>query len=1124
MALALLCSATAYSQAFDTGQISGSARDATGSVIPGVSVTVKNEAQGQERQTITNEQGYYVFPNLPVGPYSVTAELAGFKKFVKTGLQVSAASSIRVDAELAVGNVSETVEVQATANEVVAETSVLGRTVTEREISELVVSGRNPLLAVQFKAGVVGGSLTQYMGDGFGGGGYSINGGRPGEYLTTVDGATLNRNRQGAIINGAQGLDTVAEIQVLTANYSAEYGRASSGVVRLVTKSGTREFHGKLIENLQNSRLDANTWSRNASGNPRLRTVPPRKVNQFGVSLGGPIFIPGRFNTNKKKLFFFAAEEWVYRRQENTITATVPSQAMRNGDFSELLNPANPFFNRARVITDPQNGQPFSNNVIPSSRFSANGLALLRVYPEPTPGFLEGANNYIGTRRVWSNTRKDTYRVDYVITDAHTLAFRGTNIKNNYNQPFIRHSYEWNIPSKTSTVSLTSSFSPTFMNEFTTTATLQGPQDLTMDPECGAVISDGHTGVDFCKRSTYGLNYGLLFPGTKWAPEKLPTIQIQGLTTLDLGPYPGRTSDWIFTFGDNVTKVIHNHTVKFGVLVERSGQNDRIQFTTATPPSTNNQNGSFRFFDTGHPTSTGFAPANTLLGYFSDYSEFGDKPVTPYVATAWDFFVQDNWKATRKLTIETGMRYSLWPPWHSRWGTLATFDPRYYDPSKAAVIDRTGGFVISGDRYNGMVLPGCKTEKDALDRFPFLNQFERLYHCLPDGFAPTYKNGFQPRLGIAFSLNNKTAIRSGVGMFLNRNQISSSAAFGGQAPLMEQQTVINGIVDTPTGAARRDFPLTVFMQDPVFRNPTAWTWNTTVERQLPAATRLSVSYVGRRGYYNSRLRNVSQLAPGTLQANPGVNADYLRPYKGFGVISLLENAGQSKYQGLQLSVERRQAKGLGFTASYTLSRAKDDASALTTILPNAFDAKSFWGISDFDRTHSLVINTLYSLPTFSGQSRIVRSIFGNWGLVGVTQIQSGTPFSVQFASDYAGIGPGGGAQFWNQTGDPKIQRTDFTTSAVWFNKAAFIAPSAGTFGSQPRNALRNPGSWEANLSIHRNFPVAERQRMEFRWEAFNVFNHPNLGSPNNNPTAGSFGLVTSKDGNRTMQVSLQYVF
>jgi hypothetical protein len=323
---------------------------------------------------------------------------------------------------------------------------------------------------------------------------------------------------------------------------------------------------------------------------------------------------------------------------------------------------------------------------------------------------------------------------------------------------------------------------------------------------------------------------------------------------------------------------------------------------------------------------------------------------------------------------------------------------------------------------------------------------------------------------------------------------------------------------------RRDFPLTVFMQDPVFKTPTAWTWNATVERELPVATRLSVSYVGRRGYYNSRLRNVSALQPGTLQANPGVNADFLRPYKGFGAVSLLENAGQSKYHGLQISADRRGVSGLGFSASYTLSRVQDDASALTTILPNAFDAKSFWGNADFDRTHVALFNIIYDLPAFSGQSQAVRSIFGNWGLVGTSQIQSGTPFSAQFNADYAGIGPGGGPQLWNQVGDPKVERTDFTTSKLWFNRAAFAAPAAGTFGVQQRNALRNPTGWEANVSIHRRFPVAENQRVEFRWEAFNVFNHPNLENAVNNPTSGSFGLITGKNGNRTMQASLQYVF
>jgi hypothetical protein len=377
---------------------------------------------------------------------------------------------------------------------------------------------------------------------------------------------------------------------------------------------------------------------------------------------------------------------------------------------------------------------------------------------------------------------------------------------------------------------------------------------------------------------------------------------------------------------------------------------------------------------------------------------------------------------------------------------------------------------------------------------------------------------------LAYSLNQKTAVRAGLGMFLQRNQISSSAAFGGQAPLMEQQTVINGVVDTLTGALRRDFPLTVFALDPIFKTPTAWTWNATVERELPTTTRLTVSYVGRRGYFNSRLRNINQLPAGALQANAGANADFLRPYKGFGPINLLENASESKYHGLQISAQRRAARGLILSTSYTLSRSKDNASALTTVLPDAFDAKDFWGISDFDRLHSFVINYMYELPTFSGQAQAVRWILGGWGVAGITQFESGSPFSVTFSQDYAGVGAGSGQQFWNQVGDPKIKQTSFTTSSIWFNKDAFVAPSPGTFGTQKRNALSHPGAWSTNLSLHRRFRVTEGQQLELRWEAFNAFNHPSLGTAVNNPTSGSFGQITSKTGNRTMQINLQYVF
>src|SRR5262249_21775791 len=299
-----------------------------------------NSGTGQERQALSNEQGFYVFPNVPVGVYTVTAELPGFKKFIKTSVQLSAAINMRVDIELAVGSLSETVEVQATTNEVTAETSVIGRSVGSTEIAQLPLAGRNVSLAAQLKAGVTGGRIGANLNSGtnaISAGGYNINGGRSDEYVTTVDGALSIRVRAaGGVSMGAQKIDTVEEGQVLTTNYHAEYGRASGGILRVVTKSGTQEFYGKLFEVHQNSPLNANSWTRNSSGNPRLSgTQEPIKYNSFGFAVGGPIYIPGKFNADKKKLFFYLGEEWDRTRDESLQQGIVPSLAMRRGDFSE---------------------------------------------------------------------------------------------------------------------------------------------------------------------------------------------------------------------------------------------------------------------------------------------------------------------------------------------------------------------------------------------------------------------------------------------------------------------------------------------------------------------------------------------------------------------------------------------------------------------------------------------------------------------------------------------------------------------------------------------------------------------------------------------------------------------
>jgi hypothetical protein len=579
----------------------------------------------------------------------------------------------------------------------------------------------------------------------------------------------------------------------------------------------------------------------------------------------------------------------------------------------------------------------------------------------------------------------------------------------------------------------------------------------------------------------------------------------------------------VYAWTNNTTKIVGNHTIKWGVFLEHSGQNDHIQFTTAAAPATTNENGSFRFLD---GSVTGFGIGNALLGQFSDYSELGGKPITPWVATAVDLYVQDSWKATRKLTLEYGVRYSLWPPWHSRWNSLAEFDPRFYDPSKAAVVDPKGGFIVSGDPYNGIVLPGNGLPKAEGNRFPQLHtgEFDRLFHGLPEGLAETHKLMFQPRLGIAYAVNNKTALRAGVGLFANRTMINRDTALGGNAPFQPQTTVINGNADAPAGATPRLFPFTMTVQDPVFKIPTAWAWNTTFQREIGWGTTVELGYVGRRGIHNQRKRNINQLLPGTLQANPGINANALRPYQGMGIVGMAENSGLSQYNALQVSVERRFATGLQFGLAYTLSKSTDNGSSLTDVLPNNYDDHAYYGRSDFDRTHVLILNYIYELPFLKGSQGMLRRTLGNWELSGVYQAQSGTPFSVRRNVDYAGVGPGSGNQFWDLVGDPSMEPTAFTNSATWFNKAAFAQPKAGTFGVQERNLLRNPGYWNIDLGIRKNFPVTERQRLQFRFEIYDLLNHPNWGGANADPTSGNFGLVTSKSGQRNLQLALKYIF
>ncbi|MCS6952723.1 MAG: carboxypeptidase-like regulatory domain-containing protein [Bryobacterales bacterium] len=1131
MAAVLIVVSHGFAQS-DLAQISGFVRDPSAAVVPNATVTITNEATNAERKTQTNESGYYVVPNLPPGYYTVTVEAAGFKKFVRTRNKLDPNLPLTVDVTLDVGAVTETVEVVASVAAVQSETATVGRLVESTQIQNMMLNGRNPIWLALLKAGVRSGSSLATFNFTLTTAGLSINGGRTQDFLMTFDGAVAVRTRANGTSIGVADVDTVQEIQILTANYNAEYGRSNSGQVRIVTKSGTRDFHGSFYEYFRNYTLDANSWARNRAGAPR----PKNKFNQFGYNINGPVFLPGKWNTDRDKLFFLWSQEWVRFRQDVTSIITVPSLRMRQGDFSELLNPANTFFGRVRTVNDPDTGAPFPGNIIPANRLSPNGLGFLRAYPEPTPGFLQGTANFIQTRPQPTNQRKDTLALDFNPSSNHAFRFRHQNYSFTQIDAFRggtdRAVTDWNRPNKTASLNYIWTISPTFINEALITASVDR-----------VYIGVHREGQRFA-RSKYGINYPYIFPERKEIFDKIPTVDISGFAVLDGGPYPAFSSGPIYVYSNNMTKIAGNHTFKWGVSYERSGQNDFDQINvTGVPGGTNNQNGRFVFTDTrAGATTTGVAVANAAMGLFTTYAEIGQRAFTPYRANMFEWFFQDSWKVTPKFRLELGVRWTYMTPYfYSLWGNIAVFDPKRYNPANAAVQDRSTGFIISGDRFNGITIPGKGWPEAARGRVALADDrsFDRLFNGGPRYWGERQWTNFQPRVGIAYAISPKNALRAGFGRFMARPGVSDNIFLGGNPPLQPMVSIANGQADNPSGGRPSNFPLFFMTTDPVFKIPSAYIWNVTYEREIGFDTTVSAAYVGRVGLHLERERNMNPLQLGTLlqPENRGVEPSVLRPYKGFQVIALGENAARSEYNGLQLEVNRRFSKGLSYGFSYTYSKSMDNASDRRARIWNPWDDRNFWGPSAFDTRHIAVINFIYQLPLLRGRSDLAGRLLGGWQVTGIVQFQTGAPFTVGTGDDFAGIGAVGEGQPWEMLGNPKLPRGErrFSQGAgdanFWFRtrlpdgSPLFTTPTPGTFSrTQTRNLLNHPGFQNWNVAVFKDFGVREGHTVQFRAEFFNFPNHPNWGGATADPRSATFGKVTSKGAERNVQLVLRYNF
>lgn len=1177
---ALLCLAltvAGYAQS-DNTQLSGFVKDQAGAVVTNAKVTVKSDTKAIERVATTNSEGYFVITQLPPDFYTVSVEANGFKLYKETGRKLDPNLPARIDVALQPGQVTETVSVTATAAGVQTESSTVGKLVEINQVEKLQLNGRNPLFLAILKPGVSSGSALGGFSFGTTTGGLNINGSRTQDNLITFDGAVAVRTRSNGTSIGVADLDSTQEIQILTANYNAEYGRSAGGQVRIVTKSGGKDFHGAVYEYIRNSALNANGWDRNAAtpaNQPcsdaafeKLNHCRPEpfRYNQFGYNASGPVIIPGTsFNRERNKLFWLWSQEWVKFRREQTTNIRVPTLRMRNGDFSELF-PGGPNFvpqfGITRFVKDPLKTGACSAsdqtgcfndggiiNKIPTNRLSPNGLALMRALPEPVSGYYgPGGQNFFQSRAAPQNQRKDTISVDFYPTEKHQFRFRLQLYNGIFPDAFRggtdRAPATLDRPNQTTTINWVWTLSPTWIAE----TVIAGSRDQVFI----SVQTDG----DRFRRSKYGINYPYLFK-EKEIVDKIPSVSWDAFNGLDGGPYPSQSTGPIYQINQNWTNIRGNHTIKFGGYFERAGQNDFDQINVnGVPGGTNNQNGSF-VFQNSTAGGTGVAIANAAIGLFDTYAELGTRSFTPYRGHMVEWFAQDSWKMTPKLRIEAGLRHSIIQPYYSLWRNALVFDPQYYNASSAVTIDRTTGRITAGTlqgRYNGMVIPGSGWPEAAkgAGRVPIANTGE--YDFLFRGEGKSYSDihvwdQFQPRLGFAYAIGDKSVLRGGAGRFLTRLGVSDSVFLGGNPPLQPTGAVSNGNVDNPGGAAGIAFALPIMTQDRNFRAPEAWTWNFTYEREIGWNTMLEVGYVGRRGLFGQRERNINQLPVGTrfLAANAGVNENALRPYKGFSFIRSTGNEANSLYNGLQINLNRRFANGFSFGGAYTLSRTWDSGSGQRDIIPDAYNASNLWGPADYDRRHVVVVNAIYELPIFKDRSKLTGKLLGGWTVTGVSQMQTGTPTSVATGDDFAGVGTGSGSQFWRLNGAVSIVgnyapvRTDAT---FWLNPAnadgtpLYTRPANGTIVTDSvRNVIYRPGFQNHNIGLFKDFVIKEGHRITFRAEAFNWLNHPNWGNPDTNPNnivvgtdgkvdlvRSTFGKITGKGGNRELQFALRYQF
>jgi hypothetical protein len=1076
-----------------TGTITGIVKDASGAITPGATVTVRNTETNISTTQPTDETGLYVFPLLRPGNYEVTVELTGFRKFVRSGLELHVNDRLRVDATLQTGNLQEAVTVTSESPVIQTQSSDSSTLINSTQIEHMPLNGRNIIQLVAMQPGVAS-NLPSTLGVGL----QSlqlvyVNGMRASQNNWMVDGADNNDAGSNTGLINYVNVDAVSEVKILRANFNAEFGRNAGGQVSVVTKSGTNSLHGSLFEFFRDDSLDArNMFSVLDFDGDGKADPAPLDYNNFGGTIGGPIL--------RDRLFFFWGQEF---RRMNIVrgggvqNTRVPTERQRTGDFSEF----------STVIRNPVTGEAFTNNRIPDSMIDPLARALLDRFPLPnaSPAQLGGNRNFSAATGQERNFREELVRIDYNYSNAHNFFGRFINDTIPSEEPFgeVFGTNQASFPGIANTK--TDKPGRSFVGTWTWIVNPTMLNEVSYNYSRGGIFSDitGDAARDVAIPKVFtGQPGDDILPGITFSNGDYATWNF-------FGP------DYDNTFGshrikDTLTKNIGAHAMKFGFLYSFEFKNENAASGT---------NGLFTFPGTSSSsfTSTGDAFADFLLGRASIYTE-NNVDITSHLRyEMYEAFAQDDWRPTSNLTLNLGVRWSVIRPPYDTENVLTNFDPALFDPARAYRIDAGNLRVLgTGDPLNGLVVAGQNSENG-------------------NRVAPTEWGNFGPRLGFSWDpfSDGRTAVRGGYGMYFDRTLIGIflqnafiNPPFVSSAVFNAAGAAGNPTLSNPRGGAQRDnesIVVGLFATSPDFKVPTTHQFSIGVQRELPWNFNMDVSYVGTRGRNLLRTYDPNKTPPGTISPTNAA-----RPFRGYGNITFRDTSAETEYDSLQVSVLRRFAQGLQVSTNYTLSRAEGNSSSDRNAADLAQDPRNLdaeWGLMDYDRTHIFGLHYVWELPFFRNTSTLMYNLIGGWEITGSTRLASGVPLTITQSANSANSF-GGGPFRPDLVGDPEISgdRARGDQIRQWFNTAAFAQSAANTFGNSGRGVVRGPGINVTDLGLFKNFRLGSSIRLQYRLEMFNAFNHPNLllvGTVLGTPT---FGQVTTAAEPRIIQMGIKMTF